>query len=50
MKISVNNKEVETAAVSLSKLIEELSLPLQGVAVAVALLDTLPLSWDPGGK
>ncbi len=35
MKISVNNKEVETAAVSLSKLIEELSLPLQGVAVAV---------------
>ena len=35
MKISVNNKEVETAAVSISALVEELSLPLQGIAVAV---------------
>lgn len=35
MKILVNNKEVETAAVSISALMEELSLPLQGVAVAV---------------
>ena len=34
MKISVNNKEVETAAVSISALVEELSLPLQGIAVA----------------
>ena len=35
MKILVNNKEVETAAVSISALMEELSLPFQGVAVAV---------------
>ena len=35
MKISVNNKEVETAAVSISALVEELSLTLQGIAVAV---------------
>lgn len=35
MKISVNNKEVETVAVSISTLVKELSLPMQGVAVAV---------------
>ena len=35
MKVWVNNKEVETAAVSLASLVEELSLPAQGIAVAV---------------
>ena len=34
MKIWVNSKEVETAAVSLASLVEELSLPTQGIAVA----------------
>lgn len=35
MKITVNGKEVETQAVTLSQLTEELALPAQGVAVAV---------------
>lgn len=35
MRISVNNKEVETAAASISALVEELSLPSQGIAAAV---------------
>lgn len=35
MKVSVNNKEVETSATTLSQLTEELSLPAQGIAVAV---------------
>ncbi len=35
MKVSVNNKEVETGATTLSQLTEELSLPAKGVAVAV---------------
>ncbi len=35
MKVWVNNKEVETAAVSLASLVEELSLPAKGIAVAV---------------
>ncbi len=35
MKVSVNNKEVETVAASLSELARELSLPEQGVAMAV---------------
>lgn len=35
MKVSVNNKECETAATHIAGLVEELSLPLQGVAVAV---------------
>lgn len=35
MKIKVNNKEVETVALSVAALVEELSLPAQGVAVAV---------------
>lgn len=35
MKVWVNNKEVETAAVSLASLVEDLSLPAQGIAVAV---------------
>lgn len=34
MKVSINNKEVETDAVTLLQLITELSLPAQGVAVA----------------
>lgn len=35
MKISVNNKEVETGATTLAQLTEELSLPTQGIAIAV---------------
>lgn len=35
MKVSINNKEVETVATTLSELTVELSLPAQGVAVAV---------------
>ena len=35
MKVSINNKEVETDAVTLLQLTTELSLPGQGVAVAV---------------
>lgn len=35
MKIKVNNKEMETSAVTVSALAEELSLPEQGVAIAV---------------
>lgn len=35
MKVSVNNKEVETGATTLSQLTEELSLPVQGIAIAV---------------
>ncbi len=33
MKVSINNKEVETDAVTLSQLTTELSLPVQGIAV-----------------
>lgn len=35
MKVSVNNKEVETGATTLSQLTEELSLSAQGIAIAV---------------
>lgn len=35
MKVLVNNKEVETGATTLSQLTEELSLPAQGIAIAV---------------
>ena len=35
MKVLVNNKEVKTGATTLSQLIEELALPMQGIAVAV---------------
>lgn len=35
MNVSVNSKEVQTAAITLSQLIEELSLPSHGIAVAV---------------
>ena len=35
MKVLVNNKEVKTGATTLSQLIEELALPVQGIAVAV---------------
>ncbi|WP_025068733.1 sulfur carrier protein ThiS [Bacteroides gallinarum] len=35
MKVSINNKEVETAAATLLQLTAELSLPPHGVAVAV---------------
>lgn len=35
MKVLINNKEVETEAVTLLQLTNELSLPAQGVAVAV---------------
>ena len=33
MKVLVNNKEVKTGATTLSQLIEELALPMQGIAV-----------------
>lgn len=35
MKVSVNNKEIETAAHSVAHLLEEQQLPSQGIAVAV---------------
>ena len=35
MKVSINNKEVDTDAVTLLQLTTELSFPAQGVAVAV---------------
>lgn len=35
MQIKVNGKEVETSATKLSDLIEQLSLPQNGIAVAV---------------
>ena len=35
MKVLINNKEVETEAVTLLQMTNELSLPAQGVAVAV---------------
>lgn len=35
MKVTVNNKEVETQANNLFQLAEELHLPLKGIAVAV---------------
>lgn len=36
MKITVNNKEVDTQAANLLQLTEELALPAQGVAVAIS--------------
>ncbi|MCM1109405.1 MAG: sulfur carrier protein ThiS [Clostridium sp.] len=35
MKITVNNKEKETRAGNIARLLEEMELPVQGVAVAV---------------
>ena len=35
MKIQINNKEVETKALTLSELAQEMALPEKGVAVAV---------------
>ena len=35
MKLTVNNKEVETEASTLARLAEQLGLPPQGVAMAV---------------
>lgn len=35
MKLSVNSRDVETQAATLLQLIEELSLPAQGIAVAI---------------
>ena len=50
MKVLVNNKEVKTGATTLSQLIEELALPMQGIAVAVdnriCLLYTYPRPRD----
>ncbi len=42
----MNNKEVETTAVSLSELAEKLSLPTQGVAVAVENRFVPRAGWD----
>lgn len=36
MKVLLNNKELQTEAQSIVELVEQLGLPLQGVAVAVA--------------
>ncbi len=46
MKISVNNKEVETAAASISALMEELSFPDRNVAVAVENRLVPRAGWD----
>ena len=35
MKIQINNKEVDTKALNLSELAQEMALPEKGVAVAV---------------
>lgn len=35
MKVSVNNKEVETDVTTLLQLTEKLTLPVQGIAIAV---------------
>lgn len=35
MKVSVNNKEVETDSTVLSQFVEEMALPTQGIAIAV---------------
>lgn len=35
MKVSVNNKEVKTGSTTLLQLTEELTLPVQGIAIAV---------------
>lgn len=35
MKVTVNNKEMETGSATLQQLTEELALPIQGIAIAV---------------
>lgn len=35
MKVQVNNKEVETQAKNITALLQQLSLPEQGIAVAI---------------
>lgn len=35
MKVTVNNKEMETGSATLQLLTEELALPIQGIAIAV---------------
>ena len=45
MKVLVNNKEVKTGATTLSQLIEELALPVQGIAVAVDNHIVLRTEW-----
>lgn len=46
MKISVNNKEKETEAGTIARLIEELVLPPVGVAVAVDNRMVPRTQWD----
>ena len=46
MKVSVNNKETETLAINLAQLVEELGLPLLGVAVAVNNRMVPRAEWD----
>lgn len=46
MKISVNNKEKETEAGTIARLIEELALPPVGVAVAVDNRMVPRTQWD----
>ena len=45
MKVLVNNKEVKTGATTLSQLIEELALSVQGIAVAVDNRIVLRTEW-----
>lgn len=46
MKVFVNNKEVETCSVTLAALVLELSVPTQGLAVAVANRIIPRDDWD----
>ena len=46
MKVLVNNKEVKTGASTLSQLIEELALPAQGIAIAVAVDNRIVLRTE----
>lgn len=46
MKVFVNDKERETSAENIARLVEELGLPLQGVAVAVDNCMVPRTQWD----
>lgn len=46
MKVRINNKEVETVATTILQLLEELCLPLHGVAVAVDNRMVARQYWD----
>lgn len=46
MKVKVNSKERETSAENLAQLVDELSLPRQGVAVAVSNRMVPRAEWE----